>query len=64
MMTTFLDGGEIIYHDHQDISFEKCELARSEAIRFNNRTFWPWEDEHREWTVLVECEPHPKDKEA
>ena len=64
MMTTLLNGGEVVYHEHQDISLVKCELAREAAISFNNRAFWPWETEHRNWTVLVECEQHPGDKEA
>jgi len=64
MLTAFLDRGEIIYQEHKETTFTKCELAEEEAIRFNNRFLWPWENEIRiSRRVVVACFWHPETKE-
>ena len=64
MMTAFLSGGEIVAKETQETTYDKCELAKEEAIRFNNRFLWPWESDHRGRRVYVACFWHPETKEA
>lgn len=64
MLTAFLDGGAIILRETVETTLAKCELAKEEATRFNNRFLWPWENHDNGRRVAVACLWHPKTKEA
>ena len=65
MLVAFLDGGTIIHQERTETTFAKCEQAKEEAIRFNNRFLWPWETHLRnDRRVVVACFWHPETKET
>lgn len=65
MLTAFLDGGDFIAHEHTETTLTKCEQAKEEATRFNNRFLWPWETHLRnDRRVFVACFWHPETEEA
>ncbi len=62
MLTTFLGGGEIIAQEFVETTLVKCELAKEEAVRFNNKFLWAKEnlffsDNRR---LEVSCFRHPE----
>jgi hypothetical protein len=64
MMTGFLFNGTLI-QEETETTLDKCSLAKEEAIRFNNRFLWPWNEETRSGNrVFVACFYHSETKEA
>lgn len=65
MMTAFLNGGEVIHQDRTETTLADCGRAKEEAIRFNNRFLWPWENYlQSDRRVFVACFWHPETKEV
>jgi hypothetical protein len=64
MLTAFLDGSGAAHQERTETTLAKCELAKEEATRFNNRFLWPWEYHLRDRRVAVACFWHPETKEA
>lgn len=65
MLTAFLNEGVILYQETVDTTFAKCEQAKEEALRFNNRFLWLWENNFRIGKrIFVACFWHPETKEA